>query len=129
MPKKDEPVDGRQNPSQFDLNKVKAFRGETGVKRQDKRRAAEVTSTPVTHQSGRGIKSVREKWRDISKVGVIRFCAAQGYDYDRTTAFIAKTFQTMTAAVFDKAWREGQNGQAPEIEDRETLSILRRECR
>lgn len=128
MKKNTEPVDGRCDPAAFDLNKVKEFRAETGAKRQDKKRAAEVTSTPVRHQSGKGIRSIREQWRGYSKVGLIRAAAAQGFDRDATARFIGRTFQAMTDAVFGKAWREGENGQAPDI-DRETVAVMRRECR
>lgn len=128
MKKTNEPVDGRANPAAFDLSKVKEFRAECGAKAQNKKRVAEVTSTPVRHQSGKGIRSVREQWRGYSKVGLIRFCAAQSFDYDKTAAFIGRTFQAMTPAVFAKAWREGLAGEAPEV-DRETAAIVRRECK
>lgn len=128
MKKTNEPVDGRANPAQFDETKVADFRKECGVKAQNKKRVAEVSSTPVRHQSGKGIRSIREQWRGYSKVGLIRFCAAQGHDYEKTAAFIGRTFQAMTPAVFAKAWREGQNGKSPDI-DRETAALMRRECK
>lgn len=119
------PVDGRANPAQNDHAKFKTFAAETGRK-VNKKLAQNTTHTPITHQSGKGTRGVRESYNGLSKTALIRWCAANGCDRTGTAALLVAIGCVMTVSVFAKNWSRGEAGDGVPTLDKQTATELKR---
>lgn len=102
-------IDGRSNPAPLDVSKFAAF-GCAKNRKLPAKVAQQLSATPMRHQSGKGTRGVRESIDGVSKTGVIRWLAANGYDIETARDVVVKLFTGMTAGVFSKHYGYGLQG-------------------